>query len=159
MSDTPSFALTDAVAAVGRFNRFYTRQIGLLDATLLKSDFTLTEARVLYELAHQNVPRTPTQLSQTLLIDPGYLSRILKGFEAHGLVLRAASSGDGRQTLLALTQAGRAALEPLALAAGVEIGGMLDRLGPDEMGCLIRSMQTVERLLGDREHGAMTLRP
>ena len=73
MTDTPIASQEAAVAAVRRFNRFYTRQIGLLDEKLLKSDFTLTEARVLYDLAHQPAPQTLTHLARDLLIDLGYL--------------------------------------------------------------------------------------
>src|SRR5580692_12963595 len=101
-----------AVAAVRRFSRFYTRQLGLLDEGLLKSDFSLTEARVLYELAGQQ-DRTATGLSRELGIDPGYLSRLLKNFEQLGLIVRSAAPDDARQALVRLTDAGRVAFKPL----------------------------------------------
>src|SRR3954465_6899238 len=93
------------VAAIRRFSRFYTAQLGLLDEGLLNTDFTMTEARVLYELA-TSPTRTATGLSRELAIDPGYLSRLLKNFEQRGLISRTASPGDARQALLALTAAG-----------------------------------------------------
>ncbi len=141
-----------AVAAMRRFNRFYTRQIGLLDETLLKSDFHLTEARVLYELAHQQQPRTPTQLRDALLLDLGYLSRILKAFETRGLVVRSSSAGDGRLTRLALTDAGQQALAPLDLASQTEIEALIAPLTTEDSDLLVQSMQTIERLLNGQGH-------
>jgi DNA-binding MarR family transcriptional regulator/N-acetylglutamate synthase-like GNAT family acetyltransferase len=147
MTDTPILNQDAAVAAVRRFNRFYTRQIGLLDEKLLKSDFSLTEARVLYDLAHQKTPRTLTYLARELLIDLGYLSRILKAFEARGLVERSTMPADGRQTLFALTHSGRAAFDPLDRASQAEIGEILARLTPSDTGRIVQSMREIERLL------------
>jgi DNA-binding MarR family transcriptional regulator/GNAT superfamily N-acetyltransferase len=141
-------AANEAIAAVRRFNRFYTRQIGLLDEKLLASEFNLTEARILYELAHQPKPQTPTQLSHELLIDPGYLSRILKSFEARGLIARYASPDDGRQTLLSLTKAGREAFDPLDRASQSEVKAVMKMLTPADIDQLLQSMQMIERLLG-----------
>jgi DNA-binding MarR family transcriptional regulator/GNAT superfamily N-acetyltransferase len=146
---------------VRRFNRFYTRQIGLLDEKLLKSDFTLTEARVLYDLAHQEMPTTLTHLGEELLIDLGYLSRILKAFEARGLVARSASPDDGRQTLFALTAAGRAAFAPLDRASQAEVGAVIGMLAPTQSALLVQSMRAIERLLGgkSRSEDPIILRP
>jgi DNA-binding MarR family transcriptional regulator/GNAT superfamily N-acetyltransferase len=151
----------DAVAAMRRFNRFYTRQIGLLDEKLLKSDFTLTEARVLYDLAHQQTPQTLTQLARDLLIDLGYLSRILKAFDASGLIERSAAPGDGRQSLFALTSAGRAAFEPLDRGSQAEIGDVIAALTPADTNRIVQSMQTIERLLSPQKPSTdqVTLRP
>jgi DNA-binding MarR family transcriptional regulator/GNAT superfamily N-acetyltransferase len=136
-----------AVAAVRRFNRFYTRQTGLLDEKLVKSDFTLTEARVLYDLAQQSAPQTLTHLARDLLIDLGYLSRILKAFDARGLIERSAVPDDGRQSLFALTEAGRAAFRPLDRASQREIADVIGSLTPADSGRIVQCMQTIERLL------------
>src|SRR6202030_1581196 len=82
------------IDAVRGFNRFYTRQIGVLREGLLRSPFSLTEARVLYEIAYRPQP-TATELCQELGLDPGYLSRILRAFEKRGLVRKSASQADG----------------------------------------------------------------
>jgi DNA-binding MarR family transcriptional regulator len=147
MTETAAVSQTDAVAAVRRFSRFYTRQLGLLGDALLDSDFSLTEARVLYELAHRDAP-TATDLCRDLGLDAGYLSRILKAFDRRGLITRTASPRDGRQMLLTLTQAGRAAFEPLDRASQEEILAMLGRLGPQQRRSLVRALHTAEALLG-----------
>src|SRR5438046_2260178 len=102
----------ERIEAVRSFNRFYTRQIGLLDEGWLKSAFSLTEARVLYELAHRD-GLTATDLGRDLGLDPGYLSRMLKKFDERGLVERATSEADARRSSIALTPAGREAFAPL----------------------------------------------
>jgi DNA-binding MarR family transcriptional regulator len=158
MTYLPITGQDEPVAAVRRFNRFYTRQIGLLDEKLLKSDFTLTEARVLYDLANQEGPRTLTVLSQELLIDLGYLSRILKAFESRGLVVRSASAEDGRQTLFDLTDAGRAAFEPLDRASQAEVGVLIGLLPPETLERLVQSMRTIERVLGTKVCSQDTIR-
>src|SRR5438477_3731105 len=100
------------VTAMRRFNRFYTRQIGLLDEGLLNSPFSLTQVRTLYELA-QGRQTTAVELRKNLGLDAGYLSRILAGFEKSGLIEKEESPEDARQTLLRLTKQGRKAVEPL----------------------------------------------
>src|SRR5262249_44903874 len=115
------------IAAVRRFNRFYTAQIGLLQEGYLRSPYSLTEARVLYELAHRERP-TATALSQELDVDAGYLSRILRGFEKRGLIDRTQSKTDGRRSLLALTRKGKAAFAPLNARSRQDIGAMLGGL-------------------------------
>jgi DNA-binding MarR family transcriptional regulator/GNAT superfamily N-acetyltransferase len=151
MTDTVAVSQTDAVAAVRRFSRFYTRQLGLLGEALLDSEFSLSEARVLYELAHRDAP-TATDLCRDLGLDAGYLSRILKAFGRRGLITRTASPRDGRQMLLALTQAGRAAFEPLDRASQEETLTMLGRLGPRQRRSLVRALHTAEELLGTGGH-------
>src|SRR5437879_1564706 len=120
-------ASPQSVAAVRRFNRFYTRHIGLLQETLLRSPFSLTEARVLYELGNR-APTHATALGQELGLDAGYLSRILRGFERRGLLARTPSKTDGRQSVLALTAQGRNALPRLDGASRREIGTLLAQL-------------------------------
>src|SRR6266508_3882121 len=117
-------AFDQRVADVRRFNRFYTRQIGLLQEGYLKSPFSLSEVRVLYELAHRERP-TATELGRDLGLDAGYLSRILRGFQKRGLLKRTQSEDDGRQSHLALTQRGQAAFAPLNTRSRDEIGAML----------------------------------
>src|ERR1700681_894172 len=106
-----TMSVSERVGAVRAFNRFYTKQIGLLDKSYLQSPFSLSEMRVLYELAHRDAP-TASELSKELDLDPGYLSRMLMGFEKRGYISRKPSAGDGRQSHLSLTQRGRAAFEP-----------------------------------------------
>src|SRR5438552_1992983 len=115
------------VAAVRRFTRCYTRQIGLLQETLLRSPFALTEARVLYELGNR-APTHATALGQELGLDAGYLSRILRGFERRGLLERTPSKTDGRQNVLALTGQGRNVFARLDGASRREIGTLVAQI-------------------------------
>src|SRR5712692_4495413 len=112
------------VDAVRCFNRFYTKQIGVLQEHLLQSPFSLTEARVLYELAHVE-QTTATDLAAALGLDTGYLSRILSAFEKQGLLVKKPSKTDGRRSLLRLTTAGRTAFRKINLASHNEVGAML----------------------------------
>lgn len=150
----------EAVESVRRFNRFYTRQIGLLDEGLLDSPFSLTEARVLYELAHRERP-TATDLSRELGLDAGYLSRILTAFTRRGLVKRTASALDRRQSLLSLGRRGRQAFRLLDARSQVEAGKMIGRLSPEEETRLIGAMGAIESLLGGAASAATpyVLRP
>jgi DNA-binding MarR family transcriptional regulator/N-acetylglutamate synthase-like GNAT family acetyltransferase len=147
---TESNSVFDArVAAVRGFNRFYTQKIGVLSEGLLKSRFSLTEARVLYELTHRERP-TATELCGDLGLDAGYLSRILRRFEQQGLIARTASRDDARQSLLTLTAKGRAAFAPLDARSRREIGALMNGLGEPDQARLAAAMATVERLLGAR---------
>ncbi|RJT33316.1 GNAT family N-acetyltransferase [Mesorhizobium waimense] len=137
----------ERIDAVRAFNRFYTRQIGLLDEGLLKSAFSLTEARVLYELAHRD-GLTATDLVRDLALDPGYLSRLLKKFEERGLVERAATEADARRSSIALTSAGRQAFAPLNRDSHDQVAALLDRLPASDQDRLVKAMQTVQRMLG-----------
>ena len=140
----------ERIHAVRAFNRFYTRRIGALREGLAGSPFPLTEARVLYELAHHARP-TAAQLGRNLGIDAGYLSRILRAFEARGLLQRTRSTSDGRQSHLALTAAGRRAFGPLNTRSHEDVRGMLEPLSDGEQDRLVEAMRTVERLL-EPEH-------
>ena len=153
-------SLAHRVAAVRRFNRFYTRTIGVLQEGLLHSTFSLTEARVLYELAHRE-GLTAADLCRDLGLDAGYLSRILKTFDQRGLITRSVSPRDARQTLLALTPAGHAAFEPLDRASQADILAMTGGLAPEQSTALVRAMRTVENLMGggNASSTSIVLRP
>ena len=135
------------IEAVRRFNRFYTRQIGLLQEGLLRSRFSLTEARVLYELAARPGV-TASALAADLGLDAGYLSRILRGFGARGLIARTRSLADGRQSHLRLSARGSAAFAPLDVASRGEVGALLARLSEAQQSDLLRAMGRIEATLG-----------
>jgi DNA-binding MarR family transcriptional regulator/N-acetylglutamate synthase-like GNAT family acetyltransferase len=143
----PAAELERRIAAVRRFTRFYTQRIGVLQEGLLQSRFSLTQGRVLYELANRAQP-TASELAKDLGLDAGYLSRILRGFERQGLLRRTASKSDGRQNLLAITDRGRKAFAPLNARSREEIGTMLRQLSLGEQESLVDAMGAVERLLG-----------
>ncbi|HYL22193.1 MAG TPA: helix-turn-helix domain-containing GNAT family N-acetyltransferase [Gemmatimonadales bacterium] len=135
------------IAAVRRFNRFYTRRIGVLQERAYRSPFSLAAVRVLYELAHRTKP-TATALAQELALDPGYLSRILRGFERRGLVARTRSETDARQSHLALTTKGRKVFAPLDARSHDDVAALLRALSSAEQARLVDAMGTIERLLG-----------
>jgi DNA-binding MarR family transcriptional regulator/N-acetylglutamate synthase-like GNAT family acetyltransferase len=135
------------VEAVRRFNRFWTHRVGVLQEGYLESPFSMTEVRVLYELAHSE-GTTASELGKELGLDAGYLSRILRGFQESGLIAKKPSETDGRRTLLRLTEAGREIFAPLDARSREHIGAMLDNLSALEQGRLIEAMRTIERLLG-----------
>ena len=137
------------VKAVRGFNRFYTQRIGVLDP-YLGSEFSLTEVRVLYELAHRDQP-TATELGRDLALDGGYLSRILRRFEARGWLARAPSPADARQSLLKLTEAGHAVFAPLQQRSRDEAADLLAGLAAPARHKLIEAMGTVQQLL-DMSH-------
>jgi DNA-binding MarR family transcriptional regulator/GNAT superfamily N-acetyltransferase len=139
--------LVQGVDAVRRFNRFYTRRIGVLQEGLLSSPFSLAEARVLYELAHRDQP-TAAELGKELGLDAGYLSRILRGFARRGLIDKRPSQTDRRQSLLALSADGRAACGRLERAAREQIGALLEPVSASGQGRLLQAMRTIETLLG-----------
>jgi DNA-binding MarR family transcriptional regulator/GNAT superfamily N-acetyltransferase len=134
------------VAAVRRFNRFYTSRIGVLH--YLGSDFSLAEVRVLYELAHRPTPPTAADLGKDLSLDAGYLSRLLRGFERRGLIARTRSESDGRRSHLALTAAGRAAFAPLGARSHDEMAALLAPLSDADQRRVIEAMETIETVLG-----------
>jgi DNA-binding MarR family transcriptional regulator/GNAT superfamily N-acetyltransferase len=149
----------NATAAIRDFNRFYTRQIGLLDQGFLGSTFTLTEGRVLYELAHRDNP-TATDIARELSLDPGYLSRLLKKLERQGHLARGRDAADGRQRPLRLTKTGRRVFDRLDQASRDQISAMISALTPAQVSGLVGSMQTVRRLLQpDTAADAYIVRP
>src|ERR1043166_876323 len=141
------------IAAVRRFTRFYTKHIGVLREGLHASPFSLTQARVLYELANRAAP-TAADIARDLGLDAGYCSRILRVVAQRGLLARARSPEDGRQSHLSLTPAGRAAFAPLDRGSHDEVAAMLARLSDGAQARLIEAMATVEQLLGERRPAA-----
>jgi DNA-binding MarR family transcriptional regulator/ribosomal protein S18 acetylase RimI-like enzyme len=135
------------IDAVRRYNRFYTRKIGVLDEGFLKSPFSLTETRVLYELA-QRGETTATRMGEELGLNAGYLSRILRRFQERRLVESKRSEKDGRQSLLSLTPKGRAAFARLDQESKRQVGAMLEPLSEADRRALVGAMEGIERLLG-----------
>jgi DNA-binding MarR family transcriptional regulator/GNAT superfamily N-acetyltransferase len=152
--------LSQRAEAVRRFNRFYTRQIGVLQEGLLRSPFSLTEARVIYELAHHETT-TATELGEELGLDAGYLSRILREFKRRDLIDKKPSRKDGRQSLLWLTEQGQQAFAMLNARSHHEIEKMLAELPANEQRRLLQAMLTIEKLLAAQpEHSVpYLLRP
>ena len=134
------------VAAVRRFNRFYTRQIGVLRKTFLGSPYSLTEARVLYEIANDHAT-TASEIGRKLDLDAGYLSRTLRAFEKRGLIVRKISARDARQSHLALSLRGRRAFAPLEKRSQHDAKAMLGKLAVANRARLIGAMHTIETLL------------
>jgi len=151
---------TDAsIAAVRAFNRFYTRRIGVLDEGLAQTEFSLTEARLLWELAH-SPQLSATELGRELQLDAGYLSRLLRSLRERGLIKARAHPADGRQSLLSLTAAGRRAFAPLDQGSQAQTRAMLGRLDTDKQALLLQSLAQVHALLDtELPAPALTLRP
>jgi DNA-binding MarR family transcriptional regulator/GNAT superfamily N-acetyltransferase len=141
--------MNSRVDAVRGFNRFYTRMIGLLHEGMLKSSFSLTEVRLMYEISHRE-NATASELARDLGLDAGYLSRILASFEKRGLLKRTPSSTDGRQNYLSLTKAGAKAFRPLDEGANEEVAAVLSKLSEAQQARLVDSMRNIEELIGDK---------
>ena len=134
------------VDAVRHFNRFYTKQIGVLSEGLLESPFSLTEARVIYELA-QRGSATATEMANELGLDPGYLSRIVRKFEQRRLITKKPSDADARQSVLSLTARGRKEFEGLNQVSRNQVEEILNDLSSMEQARLLTAMKTIEELL------------
>jgi DNA-binding MarR family transcriptional regulator/GNAT superfamily N-acetyltransferase len=148
----------ERIAALRAFNRFYTRRIGVLHEGLLDSRFSLTESRLLWELAHTE-HTTATELAQALELDAGYLSRLLRGFKERGLLRASRSASDGRQTRLSISAAGRRAFAPLERRSQAEVSALLGTLGDTQQQELLAAMARIETLLGaPAKGGAFVLR-
>ena len=139
-------ALAAPVSVIRRFNRFYTKHIGVLHEGYVGSPFSLTEVRVLYELAHQD-DLTSAELARELGVDSGYLSRILRSFEQRELIEKTRSESDARQTHLRLTDAGQSAFASLDARTDDEIAGLIERVARDDWRRLTDAMRTIERVL------------
>jgi DNA-binding MarR family transcriptional regulator/GNAT superfamily N-acetyltransferase len=135
------------VSAVRAFNRFYTREIGVVDGKA-SSPFSLVQARVLYEIAHQ-AQATATDIRKELGLDPGYMSRIVRALERRKLVTRKRSSADERQRFLSLTARGRRAFAPVDERSNRAVAAMLKELSAAERTQVVHALDTVRRLLGD----------
>jgi len=147
------------IAAVRDFNRFYTRRLGVLEQQFLDSPYSLTEARVLYELAHRAAP-SAKEIAAVLDLDAGYLSRILQQFSDKGLVIRKPLPADRRQYQLSLTAKGKLAFGRLNRSSHDDIAAMLGRLAPSDADRVAQAMTTIERLLDtpERKRPEATLR-
>lgn len=147
------------VAAVREFSRFYTGLLGLLSEGLLDTPYSLTEARIIFELARTEHTEV-TELRRVLDIDAGYLSRLLARFEADGLVARRRSAADGRRQVISLTGQGRAAFTLLDSSSARQISALLSDCAEDEQQCLTEAMARVQQILaGSRHAPAVRLRP
>lgn len=141
-----------SVDALRRFNRFYTRQIGVLDETLLSSGFSLIEARILYELS-QNRTVTASDLVRDLAIDPGYVSRLLTKLKKAGLIEKITAEHDRRQSLLSLTGAGRKVFGRLEQRSRQEASDLLSALNPVDRNRLATAMSQIEDILSPQKNG------
>ena len=148
------------VAALRRFNRFYTRLIGALDEGHLHSEFSLTEARVLFELAHRDAP-TARDLAADLGLDAGYLSRLLQRLARRRLLVQRPSPDDARRRLLTLTAAGRRAYARLDERATADVATLLSRLPPERQDRVVAAMHEIADALAptDEPRGPYVLRP
>lgn len=140
-------ACNDHISAVRAFTRFYTSRLGVLDQQLLKSPFSLSEARVLYEIANREDPSAKA-IGSELNLDPGYLSRIVQKFEDDGLITRKALHSDRRQYRLSLTARGRQSYSKLDHRSQDEVGKLLAKLPDGDRQRLTMAMATIKRLLG-----------
>ena len=142
----------ERVAAVRRFNRFYTQRIGVLQGAWLDSPFSLTEARVLYELK-QRASTTATEIARELGLDAGYLSRILRRFQKLRLIKKETSPADARQSFLTLTEHGRKAFAPLETRSNRDVAAMLARLPAAQQDDLVDALQMAEGLMSETGRG------
>lgn len=145
------------IAAVRRFNRFYTSAIGSLEEKFPSTNYSWTEARVLYEIGERG-QTLASALAADLRLDPGYLSRLLRRLEAERLLVRKSSSNDARQRPLALSAAGRKTLHSLNLASDAAVAKLLAAVPPLAQPELTTAMQRIERFLGPTQPNEVTLR-
>lgn len=136
------------IEAVRRFSRFYTQRIGLLSEGILESAYSLSEARVIYELAQRDVT-TGTDIASELGLDGGYVSRILRSLERRGLISKSRSDEDRRRIHLRLSARGRQEFERLNSGSRAQIGSLLEGLGETGADEVVDAMRAIEKLLGD----------
>jgi DNA-binding MarR family transcriptional regulator/N-acetylglutamate synthase-like GNAT family acetyltransferase len=142
----------ERIAAVRRFNRFYTQRIGVLQGAWLDSPFSLTEARVLYELK-QRAGTTATDIARELGLDAGYLSRILRRFQKLRLIKKETSPADARQSFLTLTEHGRKAFAPLETRSNRDVKAMLAKLSAAQQDDLVDALRMAEGLMSETGRG------
>src|SRR5690348_6791590 len=142
------------IQTIRRFNRFYTRQIGVLQEHLLESQFSLTEVRVLYEIAHRkNI--TAKDLCRDLGLDRGYVSRMLQNFENCGWIKTNPAPEDRRRQLLSLTAKGHRVFDPLERRSSEEVAAMLARMSPNQQKKFLAAIHEVESVLAPAQRSAM----
>lgn len=155
----PPVVPAERISAVREFNRMYTKIIGLLDERMLSTPYSLTEVRVMFELAQRDTLPV-TLLRQTLGLDPGYLSRLLARFESDGLVARERSANDGRAQVVSLTPAGKEVFAKLDSISSEHVGQLLAALSERNQRSLVQAMDTIRVRLGDRPRPeTVVLRP
>lgn len=141
-----------AIAAVRRFNRFHTRLVGALNEHLLTSEYSLPQVRLLYEIAHAppGEPLSASEIGTMLRLDPGYVSRLIGGLEAEGLIARAPSASNAKRLVLSLTQKGREVFAGLDAASANEVAALLAPLSARERRELVGAMTRIRQILGDQ---------
>jgi DNA-binding MarR family transcriptional regulator/GNAT superfamily N-acetyltransferase len=157
VTELSDVTLTERIAAVRRFNRFYTQRIGLLQEGVYKSEFSLTQARVLYEIIRRDRP-TAAEIAKDLGLDAGYLSRILRGFEARGYIVRQTSDRDGRQSLLSVTPRGRDSFAPIEAQTIEDVAALLRDREDSAQARLCEAMHMIESVLGPEPRVPYVLR-
>ena len=145
------------VNRIRSFNRFYTGKIGLLTNRFLKSEYSLVQARLLYELSHTS-PLHAADLTRNLGLSADYLSKTLSRFESQGLINRTPSPKDSRKQVLTLTQAGRAAYTKLKETSNTHISSLIETLTPERKSDLVNAMNRIEEILKPKEEGLVTIR-
>lgn len=143
-------SLADDVLSIRRFNRFYTQKIGAVSDGFLDTPWSLSEARVLYEIAHSPAP-TAAEIATRLDLDPGYVSRVLKRFRSRGVVERSRSESDRRTWVLSLTADGRKVVGSLDAASEARIRALLDGLDPDSRHAVVDALRRVRNTLEPRD--------
>lgn len=138
----------DHIGDIRAFNRFYTRQLGLLNEHIARSDYSLAEGRVLYEISQRGYT-TGRELAASLKVDPAYISRILLKLLGEGLAAASPRIGDKRSTTIALTEDGDAAVEDLHTLNDQAVAAVIASLGEDDLSALVASMKTIQLILGD----------
>lgn len=138
--------MDETIAKIRAFNRFYMPSMNLLGDHYLGSEYSVTQARIFFEIYEQEGCNA-AHIAQLMNIDKSYLSRIIKGHEAHGYIRRERSQEDGRSYRLYLTEKGKAQAEAFIQKSNQEIGAVIQGLTPAEERTLVRALETVTHLL------------